>query len=92
MIGLEALGVGLGAAASGAFIARATHPGYTATQHALFTSLAVVPRTFANAATGWLVDTLGWMGFSSCARRWRFPACCCSSRSHRGGANNHLVI
>ena len=63
VIGLEALGVGLGAAASGAFIARATHPGYTATQYALFTSLAVVPRTFANAATGWLVDTLGWMGF-----------------------------
>ena len=63
VIGLEALGVALGAAASGAFIARATHPGYTATQYALFTSLAVVPRTFANAATGWLVDTLGWMGF-----------------------------
>ncbi len=63
VIGLEALGVGLGAAASGAFIARATHPGYTATQYALFTSLAVVPRTFANAATGWLVDTLGWVGF-----------------------------
>jgi MFS transporter, PAT family, beta-lactamase induction signal transducer AmpG len=63
VIGLEALGVGLGAAASGAFIARATHPGYTATQYALFTSLAVVPRTFANAATGWLVDMLGWMGF-----------------------------
>jgi MFS transporter, PAT family, beta-lactamase induction signal transducer AmpG len=63
VIGLEALGVGLGAAASGAFIARATHPAYTATQYALFTSLAVVPRTFANAATGWLVDILGWVGF-----------------------------
>ena len=63
VIGLEALGVGLGAAASGAFIARATHPAYTATQYALFTSLAVVPRTFANAATGWLVDMLGWVGF-----------------------------
>jgi PAT family beta-lactamase induction signal transducer AmpG len=63
VIGLEALGVGLGTAASGAFIARATHPGYTATQYALFTSLAVVPRTFANAGTGWLVDMLGWVGF-----------------------------
>ena len=63
VIGLEALGVGLGTAASGAFIARATHPAYTATQYALFTSLAVVPRTFANAATGWLVDMLGWVGF-----------------------------
>ena len=46
-----------------AFIARATHPAYTATQFALFTSLAAVPRTFINAATGWLVETLGWEPF-----------------------------
>jgi MFS transporter, PAT family, beta-lactamase induction signal transducer AmpG len=63
VIGLEALGVGLGTAAFVAFIARATHPAYTATQFALFTSLAAIPRTFANAATGWLVETMGWSGF-----------------------------
>lgn len=63
VIGLEALGVGLGTAAFVAFIARSTHPAYTATQFALFTSLAAMPRTFANAATGWLVETMGWMGF-----------------------------
>jgi PAT family beta-lactamase induction signal transducer AmpG len=63
VIGLEALGVGLGTAAFVAFIARATHPAYTATQLALFTSLAAMPRTFANAATGWLVETIGWAGF-----------------------------
>ena len=63
VIGLEALGVGLGTAAFVAFIARATHPAYTATQFALFTSLAAMPRTFANAATGWLVEMMGWMGF-----------------------------
>ncbi|TAJ76696.1 MAG: MFS transporter [Gallionellaceae bacterium] len=63
VIGLEALGVGLGTAAFVAFIARSTHPAYTATQFALFTSLAAMPRTFANAATGWLVETLGWTGF-----------------------------
>ncbi|HEX5364904.1 MAG TPA: AmpG family muropeptide MFS transporter [Gallionella sp.] len=63
VIGLEALGVGLGTAAFVAFIARSTHPAYTATQFALFTSLAAMPRTFANAATGWLVEILGWMGF-----------------------------
>jgi PAT family beta-lactamase induction signal transducer AmpG len=22
-----------------------------------------MPRTFANAATGWLVEAMGWMGF-----------------------------
>ncbi|MDX9993890.1 MAG: AmpG family muropeptide MFS transporter [Rhodocyclaceae bacterium] len=63
VIGFEALGVGLGTAAFVAFIARATHPLYTATQFALFTSLAAVPRTFVNAATGWLVESLGWMPF-----------------------------
>ena len=63
VIGLEALGVGLGTAAFVAFIARATHPAYTATQYALFSSLAVIPRTFANAGTGWLVDRMGWTGF-----------------------------
>ena len=63
VIGLEALGVGLGTAAFVAFIARTTHPAYTATQFALFTSLAAMPRTFANAATGWLVEMFGWMGF-----------------------------
>lgn len=62
-IGFEALGVGLGTAAFIAFIARSTHPAYTATQFALFTSLAAVPRTVANAATGYLVDALGWTPF-----------------------------
>jgi PAT family beta-lactamase induction signal transducer AmpG len=63
VIGLEALGVGLGTAAFVTYIARNTHPAYTATQFALFTSLSAVPRTFANAATGWLVEGLGWEGF-----------------------------
>ena len=63
VIGLEALGVGLGTAAFVAYIARATHPLYTATQFALFTSLAAVPRSFINAAAGWLVERLGWFDF-----------------------------
>ena len=63
VIGLEALGVGLGTAAFVAFIARSTHPAYTATQFALFTSLAAVPRTVINASAGWLVENLGWFSF-----------------------------
>jgi len=63
VIGTEAFGVGLGTAAFVAFIARSTHPAYTATQFALFTSLAAVPRTFINASAGWLVDNLGWTHF-----------------------------
>ena len=63
VIGLEAFGVGLGTAAFVAFIARATHPAYTATQFALFTSLAAVPRTFISSGAGWLVESLGWLSF-----------------------------
>lgn len=63
VIGIEALGVGLGTAAFVGFIAHTTHPLYTATQFALFTSLAAVPRTFANATTGYLIDGFGWRNF-----------------------------
>lgn len=63
VIGFEAFGVGLGTAAFVAYIARETNPLYTATQFALFTSLAAVPRTVANAATGYMVESLGWQGF-----------------------------
>ena len=63
VIGVEALGVGLGTAAFVAFIARATHPLYTATQFALFSSLAAVPRAFINSSAGWLVEQLGWVAF-----------------------------
>lgn len=62
-IGFEALGVGLGTAAFTAFIARTTNPRYTATQFALFTSLAAVPRTLINATTGWIVEQTGWFHF-----------------------------
>src|SRR5258706_13417106 len=63
VIAFEALGVGLGTAAFTAYIARATDPRYTATQFALFTSLAAVPRTIVNATTGWIVDQTGWFTF-----------------------------
>lgn len=59
----EAVGAGLGTTAFVAYMARATHPAYTATQLALFTSLMAVPRTFINASAGWLVERLGWLDF-----------------------------
>jgi PAT family beta-lactamase induction signal transducer AmpG len=63
-IGFEAFAsVGLGTAAFTAFIARSTDRRYSATQFALFTSLASVPRTFANAGAGYIVDATGWFDF-----------------------------
>lgn len=63
VIGGEAFGMGLGTAAFVAYIARTTDPRYTATQFALFTSLAAVPRTFINASAGYIVDQTGWFTF-----------------------------
>ncbi|NOZ51532.1 MAG: AmpG family muropeptide MFS transporter [Gammaproteobacteria bacterium] len=63
VISLEYLGVGLGTAAFTAFIARSTHPKYTATQFALFTAFMAIPRTFANASVGFIVEQLGWTQF-----------------------------
>src|SRR5262249_45048232 len=39
-----------------AFIARETTPALAATQFALFTALAALPRTLASATTGFLVE------------------------------------
>jgi len=63
VIGFEYLGVGMGTAAFTAFIARETSKTYAATQFALFTALAAVPRTFANASTGIIVEQIGWVDF-----------------------------
>ncbi len=63
VIGLEAFAVGLGTAAFTGYIATTTDQRYTATQFALFTSLAAVPRTFFNAVTGFIVAQTGWFTF-----------------------------
>ncbi len=59
----EAFGVGLGTSAFVAYIARTTDPRYTATQFALFTSLAAVPRTFTTSLIGFIVAETGWFNF-----------------------------
>ena len=63
VISFEYLGVGMGTAAFTAFIARETSKTYAATQFALFTALAALPRTFANASTGIIVEQTGWVDF-----------------------------
>ncbi len=63
VISFEYLGVGLGTAAFVAFIAKSTHPKYTATQLALFTAFASLPRTFANSVVGFIIESVGWTYF-----------------------------
>lgn len=62
-MGFEYLGVGLGTAAFVAFMAKQTNPTFAATQFALFSALTALPRTFANATTGYIVEQIGWTGF-----------------------------
>ena len=65
---------GLGAAALVAFMSRATDPRYTATQYALFSSLAAVPRTFINSSVGYIVAEAGWFWFFIVCFILAFPA------------------
>jgi PAT family beta-lactamase induction signal transducer AmpG len=73
VIGFEYLGVGMGTAAFTAFIARETSKTYAATQFALFTALAAVPRTLANASTGMIVELIGWFDFFLCCAALALP-------------------
>ncbi len=59
----EYLGVGLGAIALTAFMARETSKSFSATQFALFSSFIAVPRIFANASTGFIIEAVGYTQF-----------------------------
>ncbi len=75
VFGFEAFAsLGLGSAALVAFISRSTDPRYTATQYALFSSLAAVPRTFINASVGYIVAGTGWFNFFIVCFVLAFPA------------------
>lgn len=63
VVSAEYLGVGLGTVALTAYIARETSLAFTATQFALFTSFIAVPRTVANASTGFLIEAMGYTQF-----------------------------
>lgn len=61
--GFEYFGVGLGSVALIAFMARSTSRHFTATQFALLSSIAVIPRTFVSAATGFIIEAVGYTNF-----------------------------
>ena len=63
VVSAEYLGVGLGTVALTAYIARETSLAFTATQFALFSSFIAIPRTFANASTGFLIEAMGYTNF-----------------------------
>ncbi len=62
-VAMEAFSVGLGTTALIAYMAQATSRLYSASQFALLTSAAALPRTLVNASSGWLAHQLGWSSF-----------------------------
>jgi PAT family beta-lactamase induction signal transducer AmpG len=63
VIAFENLSSGMGTAAFVAFMASLTNKRFTATQYALLSSLMGVPRVFAGASTGFIVELTGWVWF-----------------------------
>jgi len=62
-VSFEYFGVGLGTVALTAYIAKQTNVKFAATQFALLTSLTAVPRTFAGASTGFIIEAIGYFNF-----------------------------
>lgn len=63
VIGFENLAVGMGSAALIAFMAMLTNREFTATQFALLSTLATLPRSLLSAPSGFIAAELGWHQF-----------------------------
>ena len=63
VVSFEYLGVGMGSVALIAFMAAQTSIRFAATQFALLSSLAALPRTLANASTGFIIEQIGYFNF-----------------------------
>ncbi len=63
VIAFENLTQGMGTAALLAFMAYLTDRRFTATQFAMLSALATLPRVVLTAPTGWMVTQIGWVPF-----------------------------
>jgi PAT family beta-lactamase induction signal transducer AmpG len=63
VISFENLSGGMGTASLLAFMAYITNKKFTATQFALLSALAALPRVILTAPTGWMVLQTGWFVF-----------------------------
>ncbi len=68
IVAFEFMATGLGQAAYATYMAIQTNKRFTATQYALMTSLMAIPGTLAAAVTGYMAESMGWVGFyTACA-------------------------
>jgi PAT family beta-lactamase induction signal transducer AmpG len=63
IISIEDLATSMASAAFVAFMASMTNKQFSATQYALLSSLMGVPRVILSSPTGYLAESMGWMGF-----------------------------
>ncbi len=63
VIAFENISMGMGSAAQLAFMASITDKRFTATQYALLSSLAAIPRVIISAPTGYMAKYMGWEAF-----------------------------
>jgi PAT family beta-lactamase induction signal transducer AmpG len=63
VIGLENFAEGMASAALVAYLSALCGQGFTATQYALLSSLAALPRTMLASTSGWLADQVDWVSF-----------------------------
>jgi PAT family beta-lactamase induction signal transducer AmpG len=91
VIAFENFSSGLGSAAYVAFMANLTNRRFTATQYALLSSLTGVPRVFAAAPTGWMVEGLGWVSFFLGCALVALPGLLILGRLQRRGAMSAAV-
>ncbi len=73
VITFENLSIGLATSAFVAFMGMLCNRRFSATQYALLTSLAGVPRTIFGSSSGWLAEQLGWFGFFVCCAVLALP-------------------
>lgn len=63
VIAFENMTVGMGTSALLAFMAALTNKQFTATQFALLTTLATIPRSLLSAPSGFMAEAMGWPQF-----------------------------
>ena len=63
VVAFENLAIGMGLSALLAFMAYLTDTRFTATQFAMLSALATLPRVVLSAPTGWMAELMGWFPF-----------------------------
>ena len=86
-IAVENVSGGMTGVAFIAYLSSLCSPGFAGSQYALLSALGFLTRNTLSAASGWLVERVGWSWFFVSAPWWRSPGWCCSASScSRGGS------